>query len=174
MRFWKKMPKQTALYGSRAAGGALVITTKTGARKDRGIGVTFNSNVSIEQVNRYPDYQFEYGEGRTSTYYSYLNSADGLNTSTTAGAGRAWEPKFNGQNYFQYNPNSPDGKATESTSWVPYKNYISGFSQTGRTISNSISLEGGTDKDSARFSFTHMKNEWIIPNTGFERINAAL
>jgi len=169
-----KGPGATALYGSRAAGGALVITTKTGARKDRGIGVTFNSNVSIEQVNRYPDYQFEYGEGRTSTYYSYLNSADGLNTSTTAGAGRAWGPKFNGQNYFQYNPNSPDGKATERTPWVPYNNYISGFFQTGRTTSNSISLEGGTDKGSARFSFTHMKNEWIISNTGFERINTAL
>jgi len=169
-----KGPGATALYGSRAAGGALVITTKTGARKDRGIGVTFNSNISVEQVNRYPDYQFEYGEGRTNTYYSYLNSADGLNTSTTAGAGRAWGPKFNGQNYFQYNPNSPDGKATERTPWVPYNNYISGFFQTGRTVSNSISLEGGTDKGSARFSFTHMKNEWIILNTGFERINAAL
>ena len=169
-----KGPGATALYGSRAAGGALVITTKTGARKDRGIGVTFNSNVSIEQVNRYPDYQFEYGEGRTSGYYSYLNSADGINTGTTAAAGRAWGPKFSGQNYFQYNPNALDGKATERTPWVPYNNYISGFFQTGRTVSNSISLEGGTDKGSARFSFTHMKNEWIISNTGFERINAAL
>ena len=169
-----KGPGATALYGSRAAGGALVITTKTGARKDRGIGITFNSNISIEQVNRYPDYQYEYGEGRTSAYYSYLNSADGINTGTTAAAGRAWGPKFTGQNYFQYNPNAPDGKATERTPWVPYDNYISGFFQTGRTTSNSISLEGGTDKGSARFSFTHMKNEWIIPNTGFERINAAL
>jgi TonB-linked SusC/RagA family outer membrane protein len=169
-----KGPGATALYGSRAAGGALVITTKTGARKDRGIGVTFNSNFNIEQINRYPDYQFEYGEGRTDVYYSYLNSADGINTSTTAAAGRAWGPKFNGQSYFQYNPNAPDGKPTERTPWVPYDNYISGYFQTGKTFSNSISLEGGTDKGSARFSFTHLKNEWIVPNTGFERINAAL
>lgn len=169
-----KGPGATALYGSRAAGGALVITTKSGARKDNRIGITINSNYNIEQVNRYPDYQFEYGEGRTNVYYSYGNSADGINTSTTAAAGRAFGPKFNGQSYFQYDPNTSDNKATERTPWVPYKNYISDFFQTGATFSNSISLDGGTDKGSARFSLTHMKNEWIIPNTGFERINAAL
>jgi TonB-dependent SusC/RagA subfamily outer membrane receptor len=66
-----KGPGATALYGSRAAGGAIIITTKTGQRKDKGLGITFNSNVSIDQVNRWPDYQFEYGEGRTGDYYSY-------------------------------------------------------------------------------------------------------
>ena len=169
-----KGPGATALYGSRAAGGALVITTKSGVRKDNRIGVTINSNYNIEQVNRYPDYQFEYGEGRTDVYYSYGNSADGINTSTSAAAGRAYGPKFNGQSYFQYDPNTPDNKATERTPWVPYKDYISGFFQTGVTFSNSISLDGGTEKGSARFSLTHLKNEWIVPNTGFERINASL
>nr|MCU0341829.1 TonB-dependent receptor plug domain-containing protein [Spirosomataceae bacterium] len=169
-----KGPGATALYGSRAAGGAIIITTKTGNRKEKGIGVTFNTNFNIEQVNRWPDYQFEYGEGRTSAYYSYLDSPDGLNTSTTVAAGRAWGPRFNGQSYFQYNPNSPDGKATERTPWVPYKNYISGYFQTGHTFSNSLSFEGGGENGSARLSITHLKNEWIIPNTGFERLNAAL
>jgi outer membrane receptor protein involved in Fe transport len=76
--------------------------------------------------------------------------------------------------YYQYNPNAPDGKPTERTPWVPYKDYISGFFRTGVTISNNISLEGGSDKGSARLSLTHLKNDWILPNTGFERINAAL
>jgi TonB-linked SusC/RagA family outer membrane protein len=164
----------TALYGSRASGGAILITTKSGQRRNRGIGVTYNTNISIDQVNRWPDYQFEYGEGRTDAYYSYLNSADGANTSTTVAAGRAFGPKFNGQSYFQYNPDAPDGRPTERTPWVPYKNYISGFFRTGLTISNSVSLEGGSDRGSARLSLTHMKNQWILPNTGFERINAAL
>ncbi len=164
----------TALYGSRAAGGALIITTKSGARKDRGIGVVYNTNFSIDQVNRWPDYQYEYGEGRTSAYYSYLNSADGINTSTTAAAGRAFGPKFDGQSYFQYNPSDPTGRPTERTPWRAYDDYITGFFQTGRTFTNSLSLEGGGENGSARFSFTHLKNEWIIPNTGFERINAAL
>ena len=42
----------TALYGTRAAGRALIITTKSGARKDRGIGITVNSNFNVDQVNR--------------------------------------------------------------------------------------------------------------------------
>jgi TonB-linked SusC/RagA family outer membrane protein len=169
-----KGPGATALYGSRAAGGAIIITTKSGARTDKGIGITFNSNVSIEQVNRWPDYQFEYGEGRTSDYYSYLDSPDGPNTSTTVAAGRAWGPKFAGQSYFQYNPDAPDGRPTERTPWVANENYISDFFQTGVTYSNSLSLEGGNETSSARLSLTHLNNTWIIPNTGFKRLNAAL
>jgi TonB-dependent SusC/RagA subfamily outer membrane receptor len=169
-----KGPGATALYGSRAAGGAIIITTKFGSQKDDGIGITFNSNVSMEEVNRWPDYQFEYGEGRTDDYYSYLDSEDGINTSTTVAAGRAWGPRFNGQSYFQYNPEASDGRPTARTPWVPHKDYISGFFQTGVTYSNSLSLEGGNDNGSARLSITHFKNKWIIPNTGFERINASL
>lgn len=169
-----KGPGATALYGSRAAGGVMIITTKSGERKGKGLGVSFNSNFNIEQVNRWPDYQFEYGEGRTNAYYSYLDSPDGINTSTTVAAGRAWGPKFDGQSYFQYDPNTPGNKPTQRTPWVAYDNYISGYFRTGNTISNSLAIDGGNDKGSARLSITHMKNEWIIPNTGFERLNAAL
>ena len=169
-----KGPGATALYGSRAAGGVIIITTKSGVRKDGSIGITFNSNFNIEQVNRYPDYQFEYGEGRTSSYYSYLDSPDGINTSTTAAAGRAWGPKFAGQSFYQYDPNTVGNKPTQKTPWVPYDNYISGYFQTGQTLSNSLSIDGGNDKGSARLSITHLKNKWIIPNTGFERLNASL
>ena len=168
-----KGPGATALYGSRAAGGAIIITTKSGNRKDKGLGATYNTSASIDQVNRYPDFQFEYGEGRTSTYYSYLNSADGINTSTSVGAGRAWGPKFNGQMYYQYNPSAPDGKPTEKTPWVANKDYISGFFQTGTTLNNGVSIEGGNDKGSGRLSVSYLKNEWILPNTGFERLNAS-
>lgn len=169
-----KGPGATALYGSRAAGGAIIITTKSGARKEKGLGITYNMNASIDQVNRWPDYQFEYGEGRTDVYYSYLDNLDGPNTSTGVAAGRAWGPRFKGQQYFQFNPNAVDGRPTERTPWVAYDDYISGFFRTGSTIANSISIEGGGDKGSARLSFTHLKNKWILPNTGFERINASL
>ncbi len=164
----------TALYGSRAAGGAIIITTKTGARKEKGIGVTYNFNGSIDDVNRWPDYQFEYGEGRTDAYYSYGDGPDGINTSTNVAAGRAWGPKFNGQNYYQYNPADPNGKPTMATPWVANKDYISGFFQRGVTTSHSVSLEGGNEKGSARLSFTQLNNKWILPNTGFERTNVSL
>ncbi|MBU0695027.1 MAG: SusC/RagA family TonB-linked outer membrane protein [Bacteroidetes bacterium] len=168
-----KGPGATALYGSRAAGGAIIITTKTG-RKGAGLGVIYNMTTSIDQVNRWPDYQFEYGEGRTNKYYSYLDSPDGVNTSTGVAAGRAWGPKFNGQMYFQYDPNTPNHQSAERRPWVANENYISGFFKTGLTVTNNVALEGGNENGSARLSVTHLKNNWILPNTGFERLNASL
>lgn len=169
-----KGPGATALYGSRAAGGALIITTKSGSRQKRGLGVTVNSNLSFDRVNRWPDYQYEYGEGRTDKYYSYGDSPDGINTSTGAAAGRAWGPRFNGQLYYQYDPNTPDNTAAAPTPWVANKRYIKEFFKTGVTYSNSIAVDASSDKGQARLSLTHLKNEFILPNAGFERINAAL
>ncbi|HMI60185.1 MAG TPA: SusC/RagA family TonB-linked outer membrane protein [Puia sp.] len=169
-----KGPGATALYGSRAAGGALIITTKSGARKDKGLGITFNTNNSIDRVNRWPDYQYEYGEGRTSSYYSYGNSADGVNTGTAVAAGRAWGPKFMGQSYFQYDPTTPNNLPTTRTPWHAYKDYISGFFRTGFTTSNSLAIEGGNENGSSRLSVSQLKNSYIIPNTGYDRLSAAL
>ncbi|HTL07450.1 MAG TPA: TonB-dependent receptor plug domain-containing protein, partial [Chitinophagaceae bacterium] len=169
-----KGPGATALYGSRAASGALIITTKSGARKDKGLGITFNSNFSIDRVNRWVDNQYEYGEGRTNAYFSYLDSPDGINTATNVAAGRAFGPKYNGQLYFQFDPTTPDGKPTVRTPWVAYPDYIKGFFQTGTTISNNVSIEGGNEKGSARLSLSQFKNKWILPNTGYERYSVAL
>lgn len=172
-----KGPGATALYGSRAAGGALIITTKSGARKDSRIGVTVNTNVSINTVLRWPEYQYEYGQGTGKAlntagqfYYSYGATADGASTSGTSSA---FGPRFSGQQYFQYDPER-EGAGTVRTPWVPYKDNIKGFFRTGSTITNNISLEGGGENGSVRASLTHLKNEWIMPNTGFQRISAAL
>jgi TonB-linked SusC/RagA family outer membrane protein len=167
----------TALYGSRAANGALLITTKSGSKRVKGIGVTLNSNASFNNILKWPDYQYEYGQGtgrnfnsNGDLYYTYGASADGASTSGTSSA---FGPKFEGQSYFQYDPER-EGQSPERRPWVPYTNNIKGFWRTGYTLVNSISLEGGSDKTTARASLTHTKNEWIMPNTGFERITAAL
>src|SRR5690606_9004860 len=61
-----------ALYGSRGANGAIMITTKSGQERDKGLGVTFNSNMSWATINRMPDLQYEYGQGNDGiNYYSY-------------------------------------------------------------------------------------------------------
>lgn len=172
-----KGPGATALYGSRAANGALLITTKSGARKDKGIGVTVNTNVSFNNVLRWPDYQYEYGQGTGRAlnaagekYYSYGASADGP---STGGTSSAYGPRFSGQNYFQYDP-TVEGQSPTRVPWRPYTDNIKGFWRTGSTITNNIALEGGGENGSVRASLTHSKNEWIMPNTGYQRITAAL
>ncbi|MCK7536494.1 MAG: TonB-dependent receptor plug domain-containing protein [Marinilabiliales bacterium] len=57
-----KGPAATALYGSRAANGAIVITTKSG-RTSKGIGVTVNSSYVVESPGYWPDFQTKYGSG---------------------------------------------------------------------------------------------------------------
>lgn len=166
-----------ALYGSRAANGALIITTKSGLKRNKGIGVSLNTNYSFNDVLRWPDYQYEYGQGtgtairpNSQLYYSYGASADGASTSGTSSA---FGPKFNGQSYFQYDPLTGTQSATRLP-WLPYTDNVTDFWRTGSTITNSIAFDGGNEMASARASITHSKNEWIMPNTGYERLTAAL
>ncbi|WP_223284470.1 hypothetical protein [Hymenobacter qilianensis] len=65
-------------------------------------------------------------------------------------------------------------QSAERLLWRPYEDNVTGFFRTGSTLTNSVALEGGTETTSARASVTHSKNEWIMPNTGFERLTAAL
>ncbi|MBS7564070.1 SusC/RagA family TonB-linked outer membrane protein [Mucilaginibacter sp. Bleaf8] len=165
-----KGPSAAALYGQRGANGAIMITTKSG-RVKKGIGVTINSNTAIEQISRWPEYQYEYGQGAAGeNYYSFGATADGASTRSTSSA---WGPKFNGQSYFQYDPVTHTG-ATTRTPWVAYPDARKNFYETGKTFTNSVTLDGGTDKTSVRFSATNLKNTWIIPNTGYTRNSIAL
>jgi len=166
-----KGPGAAALYGQRGANGAVIITTKSGKAKQKGVGVTITSNSMIENVNRWPDLQYEYGQGvEGDNYYSYNASEDGASTRSTSSA---WGPRFNGQEYYQYDPVTHT-KATVRTPWVPYVNDSRGFFETGRTFTNSVTIDGGSDKTTARFSATNVNNSWIIPNTGYKRNTVAL
>ncbi|SEO35595.1 TonB-linked outer membrane protein, SusC/RagA family [Mucilaginibacter gossypiicola] len=165
-----KGPGAAALYGQRGANGAIIITTKSG-KKHSGLGITFNSNASLESVNRWPDLQYEYGQGTAgSRYYSYGAGPDGASTSATSSA---YGPKFDGQLFYQLDPVTQK-QSTTRTPWVPYKNQIRDFFDVGQTFTNSVSVDGGSDKTTARFSATNVTNHWITPNTGYTRNSIAL
>ncbi len=164
-----------ALYGSRAANGALMITTKSGKGKNGKIRVTLNSSASFDTVLKWPDFQHEYGQGTLAKdkngnfYYSYGASADGV---STGGTSSAFGPKFDGQMYYQYDP-TVEGQSLSRQLWRPYKNNVKDFWETGSTYSNSISIENSNEKTSYRTSLTYLSNEWMMPNTGFDRFNFA-
>jgi TonB-linked SusC/RagA family outer membrane protein len=166
-----KGPAATALYGARGGNGAVIVTTKSGKARKKGIGVTFNSNSAFESISRWPDYQYEYGQGTAGeNYYSFGNTADGVSTRSTSSA---WGPRFNGQSFYQYDPATNTG-ATERTPWMAYPDNRKGFFQTGRTFTNTVALDGGTDRTAVRLSLTNLQNQWIIPNTGYDRNTIAL
>ncbi|MGF7218267.1 TonB-linked SusC/RagA family outer membrane protein [Spirosoma lacussanchae] len=165
-----KGPAASALYGSRAGNGAIIITTKSGNRDQKGIGVTLNSYISIDDINRWPDYQYEYGQGTAGqNYYSYGTTADGPGTQSTSSA---WGPRFDGQSFYQYNsPRDASGNFTARTPWVPYENNRRDFFRKGVTLSNNVSISNNGEKGTTRLSISHLKNDWILPNTGYQRIN---
>ncbi|MCM5663051.1 SusC/RagA family TonB-linked outer membrane protein [Galbibacter mesophilus] len=171
-----KGPGAAALYGSRAANGVLMITTKSG-KNSTGLGITLNTSTAFDVIQRWPDWQHKYGQGtgkyfddEGNPYYSYGRSEDGGNTGSTSSA---WGPEFNGQNYYQYDP-TLEGQGTERTLWRPYEDNRKDFWRTGITTINDISIQGGGEKGSMRASIGHTKNEWVMPNTGFERLAASV
>lgn len=171
-----KGPTASALYGSRGSRGAIMITTKSGKSKKGRVQIAFNSYSSYDSVLKWPDYQYEYGQGTQQRdkngnyYYSYGASADGVNTGSTSSA---FGPKFAGQYYFQYDPNVK-GQSLERQLWRPYKNNIKDFWQVGSNYSNSLSVEHSNETTAFRTSLSYLKNEWMMPNTGLDRFNAAL
>ena len=161
-----------ALYGSRAANGVMLVTTKSGVnKKKKYLGVTFNSNSSFDRVLHWPEFQEEYGQGDLKTnasgklYYSYGDSEDGAASGNVA---LSFGPKLDGSLYYQYDPETQQ-MGTVRTPWVK-RNHRKAFWQTGYTLVNSIAIDGSSEKSAVRLSLTYTKNEWIMPNTGFNRI----
>ncbi len=172
----------SALYGARAANGVIMVTTKSGKKAKKGLGVSYSFNNTWENAAHFPDYQYEFGQGVAKNigtkgtewegqqYYSYGKGADGL--ASTSGTSSAFGAKFDGQLFYQYDPEK-EGRADEATPWRAYTDNHSGLFQTGHTMTNSIALTGNNGTGNMRLSLTHSKSEWILPNSGYERLTAA-
>lgn len=173
-----KGPAATALYGSRAGNGAIVITTKSGRNK-KGIGVTVSSTVTLEKASYWPSFQKEYGSGTDmgQNEYNFWTLDPSLVGGATDFPGRnisryAWGEKLNGQLRYQYEGKNWETGQIERTPFVYKDDWFTGIFQTGVTHANSIDISGGNGEGtSVRLSLNQNKNEWILPNTGFNRKN---
>ncbi len=166
-----KGPAASALYGQRGANGAIIITTKSATKNRKTMGITFTSNSTWEQVNRYPDRQSEYGQGQYGvSYFSYGATEDGASTNATSSS---WGAPFSlGGMFYQYDP-ATQKRNLVRTPWVAYEDPIKAFFITGFESANSVSLDGTYKKVAMRFSASHGNNDWIVPNTGMERTSAS-
>ena len=159
-----KGPAATALYGSRAANGAIIITTKSG-RTTKGIGVTFSSSVSFEKAGFWPDFQYEYGAGRFGGNPYSFYSVDGVSRNWSS---YAFGDKFDGHLTYEWPSLNAAGTYT-MLEWRP-RNFFAGFFATGVTWNNNISVSGNNGKGtSVRVSVTDVRNDWIVPNTGYKQ-----
>ncbi|PRY46961.1 TonB-linked SusC/RagA family outer membrane protein [Spirosoma oryzae] len=142
-----------ALYGSRAANGVILITTKKG-RAQKGIGIDYNTTLMFDTPAVFPDFQYEYGQGD-----------GGVKPTTQAQATnwgrRSWGTRMDGQPYIAF-----DGLQHP---YSPQRNNIRNFYQTGSTFTNTVALNGGSENINFRFSLANVDNKSILPNSKFNR-----
>ncbi|WP_099708636.1 SusC/RagA family TonB-linked outer membrane protein [Flavobacterium sp. 9] len=154
----------SALYGSRALNGVILITTKKGSKGK--LQVELTSGVSFDRVNaKYKDFQGDYGSGSHGVLPDPTKAPEELYGYTTS----AWGPKFS--NSIGQQVKIFDG------SMKPYAkvdNNIQDFFRTGFTTTNGIALSGGSETAYVRFGYNNLKNDDVIPNSGLERNDASL
>src|SRR5665648_913825 len=175
----------TALYGSRASGGVIMIVTKKGTKGNKGIGVTINSNIAFSSIDKstFPTYQDQYGAGYGQYYgpdgdaWFESRNATGGNT----GAMYDWVPmtedasygaKFDGHPvYGWYSVDKESPSYGQPKPWTAAKNGPITFFEKPFTATNSISIDNSTDKGSARLSYTNYDTKGLMPNSSLKKNN---
>ncbi len=145
----------TAVYGSRGANGAILITTKKG-RKESRISVDFTTSIDFLEVSRVPHLQNDFGQGWNGLSYSSLPSG-GLGASNENGS---WGPAFNGQV-------RPWGQIVDNSQQIkPYvalPNNIKDFYDVGQVYTNSVRVSGGGTNSDFSLGFTNTDSDGVIP-----------
>lgn len=158
-----KGPSAAALYGSRGANGVVLITLKSG-KGSKGIGVAINSNTTFDSPFRQPQWQNEYGQGAKGQF-KYV---DGRGAGINDGVDESWGPKLDGRLIEQFDSPVVNG-VRQATPWIAHPDNVNEFYQTGRTLTNNVSLTGGNEKGDFRLSFTDLNQTGILPNTDYKR-----
>lgn len=154
----------TALYGSRAQNGAILITTKKGKKNAKGYTIEINSSLQMDKgFIAVPKTQSLYGGGD----YSQYSFGDGKGGGINDGDYDVWGPALNGQLLPQYD--SPIDPVTGKRIPTPYTargaNNMKDFIQAGLLNTNNISFSSANDRSSIRMSLSNSNQRGIIPNT---------
>ena len=155
-----KGPNAAALYGSRAAHGVILITTKSG-KGQKGLGVSVNTGVSFAQVTTLPDFQNVFGQGSNGKF-SYL---DGKGGGVNDGVDESWGPKMDGRLIPQFFSNGA------AVPFVAHPDNVKDFFETGLTFNNGISIAGSDTKYDFRVGVNDQKQKGTVPNSEINKTN---
>ncbi|TDW99128.1 SusC/RagA family TonB-linked outer membrane protein [Dinghuibacter silviterrae] len=159
----------SALYGSEATNGVMVITTKKGS-KSRGLGVDFNYTATMEKLAYQPDYQNEYGPG----YDAQTNVANGIADATGwATADTFHHPYW--RSYAEFGPKF-DGSTVRYwdgtfRKYVAHPNNFKDFFSTGYNSTANAAISGAGDNGNFRLSYTRFDYKSIMPGTNLNKNN---
>lgn len=147
-----KGPAASALYGSRASHGVILITTKRANAKEH-FSLEYNGTLTVDtQLAKWDDVQQIYGMGSNGTYtYDAVSNTN-----------KSWGPKADGSNMLRYF----DGVERP---YLIRPDNTSGFFRTGLTATNSVIIGATSNKTGVRFTYTNLSNRDIVPNTDMSR-----
>ena len=182
-----------ALYGMRAGNGVILVTTKSG-KKDKGVSISYEGDITIDRVYNLPRLQNKYGQGYYASEYDWkeaqaggysgdyqafalengYNYVDGMGSGINDNADESWGPRLDiGLNLPQYNSPVIDG-VRQATPWVSSPDNIKNFFQTGYSMNHTVALSASTDKTSTRASLSFRDQGGTTPNTDQKRYAMAV
>jgi len=179
-----KGPSASALYGSRAADGVILITTKKGNLARKGFSVDVSSSLSFDKVGELPNYQNMYGQGYNGDEYNWKTNYSKYDTYQAFHNAREFEWATDGTGRRMDYDESwgtrldvgllVDQMQGKQQPWVSNPNNIRDFYVTGATTNNNVDLNMNTDRVTARFSVGYNSQKGTMPNTDQARLNFGL
>lgn len=174
----------TALYGSRAASGAIIITTKSGRnRKGLGVSASFGTTLGNIDPSSFVRYQKDYGPGYSTLQgwypeengFEFYDFGAGPGLATAMYEDASYGPKFD-PSVMVYDYRSVYPELSTFGQSFPYEagaNDASTFYETSRTLNTNVSVDGGNATTNYRLSFTNMNMNGILPNSTIDRNTVA-
>ena len=161
----------TALYGSQAGNGAIIITTKKGASGGQNVSVDFSQDVTFSSISQVPDLQDTYAQGlfggyrgpETGTGYSYGPRIDELEYANDAG-----EYPFD-RNGSLVPAGSANSSGQPANTYDPYD-----YFQTGLSSQTNFAIAASNERSNVRFSAGYLAQEGVVPLNEFSKLNFGL
>ena len=164
-----KGPNAAALYGSRAANGVILITTKKGTATGSKVRTQLSSTYTWDTPSVYMDWQNLYGQG-SAGQFAYV---DGQGGGVNDGYDQSYGPRMNGQLIPQFNSPVVNG-VRQATPFIPHPDNVSSFFDTGHQFLNTYAVSGGTETANGRVSIGDTQTEGIIPDNTFRNQTGTL
>jgi TonB-linked SusC/RagA family outer membrane protein len=158
-----------ALYGSRAANGVVLVTTRSGEGAGDAVQFTANHETTFLTPLRMPVYQNQYGGGSNASGFEWVvGTGSGIND----GVDESWGPRLDGSMYQQWDPDAPEGYSMQP--WLPRPYSVRDYYSTGLTSTTNFSASARSDRAQGRLSFTRMDGSGTVPTMGLDRTSVFL
>lgn len=152
-------PNAAALYGSRAANGAVLIVTKKGKINDNNLGISINQNTVVNSIAEFPAYQNVYGEGANGFLVGNGNNiVPGTGAVRMGLNGSTWGMPMLGQPYNDFAGNPIPG------GYVPQPSNVTSFYKPSITNASNISIGKADALSAFRLSYTFTNSDDVLKN----------